>query len=215
MITVYGRATSSNVQAVMWGIAELGIACERLDYGHVYGGLDTPEFLSVNPHGLVPAIKDGETTVWESCAILRYLASRYGDGGAFWPADPAARANVDKWAEWAKLALCVNFTVPIFWARVRTAAENRDEAALSAAIDRFEAELAKLETQLSQQDYVAGAFSLADIVVGHLLYRYFDIDIRRRELPRVAAYYARLCQRSAYQEHVMISYAPLAHPEAG
>ena len=60
MITVYGRATSSNVQAVMWGIAELGLACERLDYGHVYGGTDTPEFRAMNPNGLVPVLRDGD-----------------------------------------------------------------------------------------------------------------------------------------------------------
>ena len=83
MATIYGRATSSNVQAVMWGAAELGLAPERLDYGHVFGGTDTPEFRAMSPHGLVPVLKDGDLVVWESCAILRYLAAAYGDGGAF------------------------------------------------------------------------------------------------------------------------------------
>ena len=73
MITVYGRATSSNVQTVMWGIGELGLAYERLDYGHVYGGVDTPEYLAMNPNGQVPVIRDGALVMFESCAILRYL----------------------------------------------------------------------------------------------------------------------------------------------
>ncbi len=88
MLTIYGRATSSNVQLVMWAVGELGLAHERLDYGHVHGGIDTPEFRAMNPRGLVPVLRDGDLVVWESCAILRYLAARYGDGGAFWPADP-------------------------------------------------------------------------------------------------------------------------------
>ena len=90
-MTVYGRATSSNVQAVMWGAAELGLTPKRLDYGFNFGGTDSVEFRTLSPHGLVPVLKDGDTVIWESCAILRYLAAQYGDGGAFWPSDPAER----------------------------------------------------------------------------------------------------------------------------
>jgi len=216
MLTVYGRATSSNVQAVMWGIGELGLECERLDRGHVYGGLDTAEFRTMNPHGLIPVLRDGDLVVWESAAILRYLAARYGDGGSFWPADPAQRANIDKWAEWGKNSFCRLFTVPIFWARVRTAASQRDQAALTQALAVFDNALAALDRQLEAGPYVCGTeLSLADIIIGHLLYRYFDIDVPRRDHPRVRAYYDRLTGRRAYREHVMISYAPLAHPEAG
>ena len=154
MITVYGRVTSSNVQAVLWGMAELGLEHERLDYGHVFGGLNTPEFRALNPHELIPVIRDGEVVVWESCAILRYLASHYGDGGAFWPANPAQRAVVDMWAEWGKISFAQNFTAPIFWSRVRTAAVDRDEAALSAAIAHFETRIEALENQLENINHL-------------------------------------------------------------
>lgn len=207
MITVYGRATSSNVQAVMWGIGELGLAHERLDYGHVHGGTDTPAFRAMNPNGLVPVLRDGDLVLWESCAILRYLAARYG-AAPFWPADPVARAPVDMWAEWGKTTFAAAFTGPIFWARVRTAARARDEAALAAALARFDALLALLERQLAPF-VLGGDFSLADIVVGHLLYRYFTIDIPRRDRPAIAAYYDRLADRPAFREHVMVSWAPL------
>jgi len=210
MITVYGRATSSNVQAVMWGIGELGLEHERLDFGHEFGGLDTAEFLAVNPHGLVPALRDGDLVMFESCAILRYLAARYGDGGAFWPADPVARANVDKWTEWGKTSFCSAFTGPIFWARVRTPAADRDAAALANAIVNFEGRLDRLEAQLQAHDYVAGPdFTLADIVIGHVLFRWFEIDVPRRPRPSVEAYYARLKNRAAYRTHVMVSYDTL------
>ena len=81
MLTIYGRATSSNVQLVMWAVGELELPHERLDYGHVHGGLDAPDYLALNPHGKVPTLVDGDTVIWESMAILRYLAARYGDGG--------------------------------------------------------------------------------------------------------------------------------------
>lgn len=215
MLTVFGRATSSNVQAVMWGIGELGLAHERLDYGHVHGGLDTAEFRAMSPHGLVPVIRDGDLVVWESCAILRYLAARYGDGGAFWPADSVARAPVDMWAEWGKTSFCTAFTGPIFWARVRTAAADRDEAALARGLAGFDRALGILEEQIGAGPYVCGAFSLADIVIGHVLFRYFEIDIPRAGRPGIAAYYDRLKARPAFAEHVMVDYAPLRHPEAG
>ena len=216
MITVYGRATSSNVQAVMWGIGELGLDYERLDYGLDFGGIDTPDYLAMNPHGLVPTIRDGDLVLWESCAILRYLAAKYGDGGAFWPADPVARARVDMWAEWGKAHFARDFTVPIFWARVRTAAAARDEAALALALDRFDGYLGHLETQLRDNPYVMGEdLTLADIVIGHVLFRYYDIDIPRRSRPVIDAYYARLQSRAAFREHVMVSYEVLRAEGAG
>ncbi len=210
MLTVYGRATSSNVQLVMWGAAELGLEIDRRDYGHVYGGTDTPEFRAMNPRGLVPVLRDGDLVIWESCAILRYLASRYGDGGAFWPADPVARARVDMWAEFGKNELSQAFTVPIFWSRVRTAAKDRDEAALTAAVARFEGLLDVVDGQLEDRAYIIGdTLTAADITIGHLLYRWFDIDIPRSARPAVEAYYLRLTERPAYRTHVMVDYAPL------
>lgn len=209
MITVYGRATSSNVQAVLWGLSELGQPFEQLDYGHVYGGLDSPEFRALNPHGRVPVVRDGDAVIWESCAILRYLGATYG-AAPFWPADPAARACVDMWAEWGKIAFCAAFTAPIFWLRVRTAAKDRDEAALRRGLAVFDERLAILEDQLKGQKFVAGDdFTLADIVIGHVLYRYFDMDIPRQNRPIISEYYERLSARPAYRDHVMVSYASL------
>ena len=210
MLTIYGRATSSNVQLVMWAVGELNLPHERLDYGHVHGGLDTPAFGAMNPHRKVPVLKDGDLVVWESAAILRYLAARYGDGGAFWPADPRDRARVDLWAECGKAELCQNFTIPIFWSRVRTPAADRDDAALTRAIVQFDDYLRLFAEGLDAQPYICGdTLSAADIVIGHLLYRWFTMDIPRAENPVVEAYYQRLAQRPAYRAHVMVDYGGL------
>ena len=210
MLTIYGRATSSNVQLVMWTVAELGLEHERLDYGHVYGGTDTPDFRAMNPRGRVPVLKDGELTVFESCAIMRYLCAQYGAGTALWPQDPAERARIDQWAEFGKNELAQSFTGPIFWPRVRTAAVDRDEAALTQAIAGFEDLLDTVETALQRHTYICGdMLTTADITVGHLLYRWLDIDVPRKPRPLVDAYYARLASRPAYQTHVMVDYTPL------
>lgn len=209
MLTVYGRITSSNVQALLWGLEELGLTYERLDYGEVYGGTDTPEFLAMNPHGKIPVLRDGETALFETAAILRYLASQHG-AETFWPKDPLKRAEVDMWAEWAKHDVAEGFTGPVFWENTRKKPKNRDSALIRANLDRFEGELAKGEARLARLPFLCGkVFTLADVQFGHVLYRYFDIDIARRTLPAVRAYYDRLCERPAYQSTVMVPYEAL------
>lgn len=214
MITVYGRANSINVQAVMWALAELDLPCERLDFGMNFGGTDTPEFRAMNPNGLVPVLRDDDVTLFESCAILRYLANRHA-GAPFWPADPVARAPVDMWAEWGKVTLQRDFAGPIFWKTIRTPAAERDPAELDKALSVFDRHLAVLEDRLGSGDFVMGRdFTLADVVIGTMLYRYFTLDIPRETRPALSAYYARLTGRPAYARHVMVSYDALRVPGA-
>jgi glutathione S-transferase len=210
MIKVWGRKTSSNVQALMWCLAELQLDCDRLDIGHVHGGNDTPEFLALNPNGTIPVFQDGQNPpIWETGAILRHVASRYASE-AFWPTAPVARAQVDQWAEWAKINGTQKFTMPIFWRVVRTAPSQRDSSAISDALANLKPFLEIAERQFEAHDFLAGSqFTLADIQFGHLLYRYFDIDIERGAFPQLRAYYDRLTQRAAFRAHVMVSYESL------
>lgn len=210
MLTVYGRATSSNVQIVMWAIAELGLECKRLDYGHKFGGVDTPEYLAMNPNGLVPVVIDGDgPPLWESAAILRYLGARYGTE-PFWPADPLERARLDMWAEWGKTTLVGGFIMPIFWKVVRTPAAKRNEETIAKAIKSFDKALDILEARLDTVRHIGGdEFTFADIIIGHVLYRYFTIEIPRKTRPSLSRYYAELQTRPAYPEHVKVSYDSL------
>lgn len=210
MLTIWGRKTSSNVQALMWCVGELSLPYDRHDLGHRFGGLDTPEFLALNPNGTIPILQDGKGPVlWETGAILRYLADAYGDDH-FWPQDRARRAEIDKWADWAKLNVAMGFTVPVFWQVVRTAQRDLDARALDLALANLNAKLSIADAQLANAPFLAGAdFTLADIQLGHVLYRYFDIDIPRPLLPNLQRYYRDLTQRPAFQEHVIISYDDL------
>ncbi|SWY04852.1 glutathione S-transferase family protein [Klebsiella pneumoniae] len=210
MLTIWGRKTSSNVQALMWCVGELGLDYLRFYVGHRYGGTDGEAFYQLNPNRTVPVLQDGDNPpLWETGAILRYLASRYANE-AFWPGDLLARTEVDRWAEWSKQNIALGFTAPVFWRVVRTPAAERDPQAIAAAVTTLEQKLAIAEARLAGSRYLVGdTFTLADIQFGHVLYRYFAIDITRRPLPHLAAYYARLTARPAFRQHVMVSYDEL------
>jgi glutathione S-transferase len=210
MITVWGRATSGNVQMVMWTIGELGLEHERLDVGGKFGGNDTPEFKAMNPNGLVPVIRDGEGPfLWESAAIVRYLAATYGDE-QFWPSSPSARVTVDQWAEWIKTTFGPALLTGLFWPLIGVPAEKRDHAAIAAATERMKPLARMLDARLAEGDYLGGGdVCFADMIVGTLLYRYFTLPFERAETPHLRAYYDRLTQRSAYAEHAMVSYESL------
>jgi len=193
----------------MWCLAELGLEATRLDYGHVYGGLDTPEFKALTPHGLVPVLKDDDTVIWESAAIVRYLCARYGQS-TLWPENPLERAGIDMWAEWGKNSFAREFTAPVFWPLVRTRPADRDQAALAKAISTIGIRAQVLEERLGDAEWISGAaFGMADLMVGHILYRYMTVPFEKPSLPMLDTYYQRLTERAAYRSHVMVSYEPL------
>lgn len=210
MLTVRGRTTSINVQAVMWLLAELGVAHRRADAGGAFGGLDTPEFAALNPNRLIPVVEDGATVVWETGAILRYLADAYGDGGAFWPREPGPRAHVDRWVDWCRASVAPAFVSGLFHALWRTPEEDRDPAAIARHLAETNRLMAIAEAEISRQGTLAGpAFTLADIAFGVFLYRYFTLPIERPGLPALARWYDGLVRRPAYAAHVMVDYAAL------
>ena len=205
MITVWGRITSSNVQAVVWTLAELGLPYERHDAGGSFGGLDSEAYAEMNPNRLIPVLRDGELTLWESAAILRYLAAAYGDEG-FWP-EPRMRAPLDMWAEWVKTTWTPVMQAGIFWSLIRTRAAERDAARMADLVGRAKSLAGMLDRRIGAGPWMAGeSFSFADIMCGHLLYRYYTLDFERAETPDLDAYYQRLTERPAYAEHVMVSY---------
>ena len=209
-IRVWGRKSSVNVQLVLWTLDELNLAYQRVDAGFIYGVVDTDAFKEMNPNGRVPVLIDVDgQPIFESASILRYLANQYGDD-VFWPKDAAARAQIDKWAEWAKWNFGHVFIMTLFWKLVRTPVDEIDHDAVAAALVTVEDMLAIADAKLATSTYLAGDdFTLADIALGYCLYRYYDIDVVRRDLPHLRCYYDLLCQRPAYRLHVMVSYDEL------
>ena len=206
MLKVWGRTNSINVQKVMWTVGELGIPHERIDAGGAFGRLDTDGYGRLNPNRRVPTIEDddgGRVVVWESNAIVRYLAARYG-AGSLWPGDPAARARADMWMDWMQTELVPDMTV-VFWGLIRTPEEKRDGAAIGAAAKRLGDRWRIVDGWLGERAFIAGdGLTMGDVPVGAACYRYHALPIERPPLPRVEAWYARLRGRPPFREHVMI-----------
>lgn len=209
MLRIWGRLNSYNVQKVMWLVGELGLAHEHIPAGGAFGGLDTPEFRAMNPHGRVPVIDDDGTVVWESQTILRYLAARYGRPG-FWSDDPAVRARAEQWMDWSATTLQPDFLMGVFWGWYRTPAAQRNMPAVEAKIAACARHFAMLDRALAGRDFLGGdALTLADIPAGVSLYRYYGMDIARPAVPNVEAWYRRLTQRPAYARYVMVPFDDL------
>ena len=206
MLRIWGRRTSFNVQKVMWLVGELGLPHEHIAAGGRFGRLNDADFRAMNPHGRIPLIDDDGQIVWESHTILRYIASRYGQG-SFWSDDAGRRADYEAWMDWAQTALQPSFLNDIFWGFYRTPEAQRDWQIINRGIARCADHFRLLDGWLEGRAFMLGdAISLADITVGTTLFRYFNIDLARPSVPRVEAWYERLTARPAYREHVMIPF---------
>ena len=194
MLKISGRLSSVNVQKVVWCCDELGLEYERVDVGGSFGGNNTPEYLAKNPNGLVPVIEEDDFVLYESNAIVRYLAAKHSTG-RLWPADPRARADVDRWMEWQSTGYTPAM-LQAFWGLVRTPPEKRDGAAIEASRVKGEKHSAILDAHLRGREFVAGdAFSPADIVVGCAAHRWLGLPIEREPRPDLERWYAMLKSR--------------------
>lgn len=208
MLTIWGRATSLNVQAVMWTVVELGLPHRRIDWGGRFGGNDDVDYRAMNPNGLIPTLRDGNVIVWESPAIVRYLGARYGRGD-FWPEEPSVRAPLEMWAEWARSSIYPPLS-SIFMQLVRTREAQREMTAVAASAEALIALLPRLDARIGEGPWLCGDEPcFADVMVGHLLYRYMTLDFVKVPTPAIDAWYARLTERPAYRDHVMVSYESL------
>ncbi|MEO8401155.1 MAG: glutathione S-transferase [Gammaproteobacteria bacterium] len=209
MLKVWGRRNAFNVQKVMWLLAELGLPHEHIAVGGSYGGLDTPEFLAMNPHGRIPVISDSGTIVWESHAILRYLAAKYGQPH-FWSEAAEIRAQSDQWMDWSQTVLQPDFLNGVFWGFYRTPEVDRNWSAIKESIERCTKHFILLNQILKNRQFLCGdGMTLADIPAGAILYRYFELEIERPIIPNVELWYRRLQERPAYQQHVMIAFSDM------
>jgi glutathione S-transferase len=195
MLRVLGRVTSINVRKVLWAAGEMGIAYEREDWGKPIRDPKVPEFLAMNPNGQVPVIIDDGFVLWESQAILRYLAEQVQSD--LLPSDARERALVDQWLTWqvTELNPSWSYIVP---AKLRNDPLNPDPERLAAAAAKWTRTMRILEEQLQQGDYVAnGRFSLADVVIGLSTHRWKSVAFDKPDLPAVDAHYARMQARPA------------------
>jgi len=201
MLKIWGRKSSSNVMKVLWASAELGLPFDRVDWAGEFGGNDDPAYRALNPNGVVPTIEDDGFALWESNAIVRYLARKHDHGGLC-PSDSRDYADADRWMDWQQTTAGPAFG-PIFQGLVRTPADKRDMNAIGAAVKRTGEVLGRLDGHLKGRDFLLGPrLTMADIPLGPLAHRWFTLPIDRAPLPNVEAWYKRLCKRDGFHAHI-------------
>src|SRR5271154_3853740 len=152
MLKIWGRATSVNVQKVLGAVGEIGLPYERIDVGGQFGGLDKPAYVTLNPNALIPTIEVDGVVVWESNAIVRYLAARYSEG-VLWDKDPAERAAADEWMNWMLTPRAPDFYA-LFWAAVRTPVARQDPKVIRECARSAGEHYRQIDRQLAGRPYL-------------------------------------------------------------
>ncbi|MCK9684795.1 glutathione S-transferase family protein [Scleromatobacter humisilvae] len=201
MLRILGKPTSINVRKVLWLCEELALPYAHENWGGDGRSLQEPEFLALNPNAMVPVVVDGDAVLWESNTICRYLAGRHGRDDLL-PRDALARARVEQWMDWQGGDMN-NAWRHAYMGLVRQSPAHQDAQAIAASIVSWNRHVAILERQLEKSgDFVTGpTFTLADIVLGLSVNRWFMTPIERPALPRVQAYYDRLATRPGFRLH--------------
>lgn len=205
-LTLWGHPRSINVQKVLWALTELGLPYERIDAGGQFGRNKEPDYLALNPTGLIPTLVDQGQALWESNAVLRYLYSTYGKAPQQ-PENAIERGRADQFTEWYNSTLWANVR-PLVVQLIRTPEDKRDRALIESAQKASVAAVTLLDRELSSRKYIAGdEFTWGDIPIASALQRWYNLPIKRPEHKALDAYYARVKERPAFKQWIDI---PLA-----
>ncbi|PHM74647.1 glutathione S-transferase family protein [Xenorhabdus kozodoii] len=203
MLTIWGRKNSSNVKKVLWCLEELNVPYQQIDVGGKFGKLRDPEYLRMNPNAVIPCLQEDDFILWESNAIVRYIAAKFGKDSLY-PADLRARASVEKWMDWVGC----NLFPPIrqfLISFVRTPADQRDPKVIAQSLAEIEKLLKIVDETLSNQQYLSGdKLGMADIALAPLVYLWLNVEIARPSLPNLERWYQLLAERPAFKKIVMI-----------
>ena len=203
MLKIWGRKNSVNVQKVLWCCEEIAVEYQRIDAGGDFGLVKTPAYLSLNPNALVPTIEDQGLVLWESNAIVRYLAAKHAARG-LWPDDLKTRAEADQWMDWSSSTFWPALR-PLFIGLIRTSANQRNPHVLEDFRRKTAAALAIVDRHLESRMFLAGDnFTVSDIALGCGVWRWMALAIERPLLPNVQRWFDSLADRPAYKKIVML-----------
>ncbi|NTJ62582.1 glutathione S-transferase [Agrobacterium rhizogenes] len=201
MLTIFGYRASINVRKVLWLCEELNLAYRMENWGGGTRSTSEPEFLRLNPVGMVPVIDDAGFVLWESNTILRYLTASRGRKDLL-PDDARLRASIEKWMDWQVSDFNNSWRIA-FQGLVRRNPDYQNKEAIARSVAAFSDLVARIGIEIDRQGgYVCGeSFTLADIPIGLSLHRWHALPAEKPHLPVIEAYYERLCSRSGFQMH--------------
>jgi len=195
MLKVWGKRSVANVQKVLWCAGELGLPFEVPGPRPATTMGCDGAYLASKATGAVPVIDDDGVVLWEGNAIARYLAEKYGRG-TLWPTAPVQRADADRWMDYQLSTLRVHIH-PLL-------RETLDPKAVAFHTRALAAAMQPVEALLATQPYLAGdRFTMGDIPVGIVTYRWFILNVERPAMPHVEAWYRRLRARPAFVANVI------------
>ncbi len=214
MLKLWGRPTSTNTQRVLWTLAEAQVPYDFLPAsatmgsgGHIslgnipYGIVDTDAYRQMNPNGTIPTIDDDGFVLWESNAIVAYLARRYAPVELF-QGNEETYARALQWMIWANYSMDPAMHILIMHLE-RFPEEKRSAGAIENARQETLEKLGLIEAQLARTRYLAGqAFSIADIPAGISTQRWIHCGLERPPMPRLEEWLARLGERTGFRKHV-------------
>jgi glutathione S-transferase len=174
---------------------ELGVVFDHVPVDLLQGESRSPAFLKRNPMGRVPVLEDGDLVLWESTAILRYLAA----GTALIPKDPRAAADVDRWIAWQLAHLHPAMSKVAFERIVKrlTRQGPPDQALIDAGTAEFAAMSAILDGALADREFVAGSLSIADFALAAHYSLAAPCGLELSRAPRVQAWLDRMLARDS------------------
>ncbi|NHB91528.1 glutathione S-transferase family protein [Photorhabdus cinerea] len=203
MLTVWGRKNSSNVKKVLWCLKELNVPYNQIDIGGKFGKLDDPQYLKMNPNKQIPCLQEGDFILWESNAIVRYLAAKFGEN-VLYPQNLQERANVEKWMDWVGSHLFPHIR-QLLIGLIRTPEAERDQKQIEQTLTEIEKLMEIADNALAEQEYFSGdKFGMADIALGPMIYPWLNVRIKRPSLPNIERWYHLMTERPAFREIVMI-----------
>lgn len=195
MYRLLGRQTSGNVQKVLFMLEEMGANYEREDYGRLFENTQTAEYKAMNPTSKVPTLIDGDTVIWESNTILRYLSA--SNGNALNGATPAEKTEIERWMDFLLAAINPGYMTAFKGAKL-TPEEQTPE--YKDGVKDLAAQLQIIDTHLAGKDYLAlGKLTIADIACAPILKRCVDFKIGRPAMPNLERWVAAMAARPAFQ----------------
>ena len=198
MIQLLGRKTSGNVQKVLFFLEESGVEYEREDYGRIFENTKTPEYLGMNPTAKVPTIVDGDTVIWESNTILRYLADTYAP--AYTGTNPAERTEVERWMDFLLAAVNPGYLAGFTGAKLEP---SERPAGFDARLADLHAQMTIISDHLEGKEFLAlGKLTIADFASAAIMGRCLNFPCERESMPGLEAWFKNISARPAFQTSI-------------
>jgi len=198
---LYGFPPSPNTWKVRAVAAHLGLPLEFELVDLTKGQQRTPDYLMLNPTGRTPVLVDGDFTLWESNAILQYLASRTTN--ALWPNDARLRTDIMRWQSWHLQHWSRGVNTLILENLVKKIMNigTPEPAAVDKGIECFNREARVLDAHLAKQSYLVGTgLTLADFSVAAPLFYAKEAELPLASHPQLRDWFARISALPAWRD---------------